>query len=153
MDGSSSKGLDLQLLHPIYRVVTLLILSWASFLALDQFPWFIMMELGFNLGFIPILILIRTLFADRLTGLSQGFLGLSHPKYDWRSLALAALLFGVPLFTLYFIFGSTPPFLSPFVSLAWFTIRGGLIYEFPRLLLFDLVTKHLILANGPIATR
>jgi len=152
MDGPSNNGRDLQLLHSIYRVVPLLILSWASFLALDQFPWFIMMELGFNLGYIPILILIRALFADRSTGLSMGFLELRHSKSDQRSLVLAALLFGIPLFTLYFIFGSSPPFLSPFVSLAWFTIRGGLIYEFPRLLLFVLVKKHLIRADGPIAT-
>jgi len=102
-----------------------------------------MMELGFNFGTILVFIIIRAVFADRLTGLFTGFLGLSRSKSNGRSLILAALLFGTPIFTLYFISGNSPPFLSPFVSLAWFTNRGALIYEFPRLIMFILVKKHL----------
>lgn len=137
VNGSLLKPLDLAL-----RFIVIFLLSIFSFFALDQFPWFIMMEWGLNMGLFVLFVFIRALFAERLMSLMIGVRHRGILEDGWKSIIFAALIFGLPLFTLFFILERPTPILSPFVSLAWFTIRGGLIYEFPRLILFAFVRKN-----------
>jgi hypothetical protein len=139
------------------RLVVVFLLSTLSYLALDLMIWGSYIDYGSDLeGAVAFLLVIitRAVMAEGSISMIMGVKSFDSFEFRFKNLGVAALLFGPPLFTLLFLLRVTPSFYMfldqsklpeyPY-SLLWMTIYGALLYEFPRLILFYVIEKKLLM--------